>query len=258
METKFAFYLDEFFKTVLIFFISLIFFRAFGLTFNLSLLFASIFTILLSILLYMLRTKNKDKQKMKLNDIKALNDIKEQFSFASENEIKNYFKSLLKANLNYKKELTIDNGEIVIKLCFDKELLQIEDIKKIYRENKGRKIKKVLILCYNYNEECKILTKNFKNIEYELMDLNKLYLTHIKQENNMPKFVFEKEPKEKLTLQRFKSIAFARNKSKTYFFCGLILLFSSYFVPLKTFYLIFSGLMFLSTLLCLIFNKKKI
>ena len=258
MENKLAFFIDEIFKLIIIFFISLVFYRAMYISFVLCLVLSSITTIILGILFYYLKTKRYSKKQLKLSQLKEIDKLKEQFSYASQTEISNFFKNLFNANINYKKELTIDDKKTVLKIFFDKDVLEVQDLKKIYRENKNRHITKVIILCNNFSDECAYLIKNFKKIEYTLININDLYINYIVPQNASPNFVVEKLPKEKLNLQKFKKYAFNKAKAKTYFFCGIILLFSSYFVPLRIYYLIFSGLMFISALLCFIFNIKKV
>lgn len=258
MENRIAFYIDEIFKTIIIFFISLVFYRAMMLSFTLCLILASITTVILAIIFYFVRTKRYAKKKLKISEMKQIENIKEQFSYASQSEINKFFKELFKAEINYKKELVIDNKKTLILPLFDKDILDINDLKKIYRENKNRHIQKIIILCNNYSEDCISLIKNFKIIEYQIFNISDLYIEYLHPQNQFPTFAIEKLPKEKLTLKKIKKYAFNRSKAKTYFFCGLILLFSSYFVPIRIYYLIFASLMFISALLCFILNTKKV
>ena len=258
MENKIAFFIDEIFKTVIIFFISLVFYRAMMLSFTLCLILSSITSLLLGILFYFLKTKKDAKKQLKASQLKQIEQIKEQFSYASHNELNKFFKELFKAEQNYKKELVIDDKKTIILPLFEKDLLDINDLKKIYRENKNRHIQKVLIICNNYTDDCIALIKNFKIIEYKLININDLYVEYLLPQKNFPNFNVERLPKEKFSFQKFKKYAFNRPKAKTYFFCGLILLFSSYFVPLRIYYLIFASIMFISALLCFVLNTKKV
>lgn len=257
MTFKLAFILDEIFKGILIFFISIVFFRAIRISFRLCLLFSALTTIFICILLFMLKTKRDDKKHIKVAELSKIAKIKEQFSFASKIEILNYLKTLFNAEINYKKELTLDDGKTILIPFYNKDTFELTDLKELYRENKNRRVTKVKILCFAYTEECKLLSQNFKKIEYEIIDFNELYTKYVKPQNLEPQFIIEKLPKEKMTFNRFKCYAFNKSKTKTYFLCGIILLFSSYFVPLRIYYLIFSGLMFISTLLCITLNIKR-
>ncbi len=253
-----AFAIDEIFKLILIFFISLVFFRATSLTFTLCIILSSLVTFIICILLYFFKTKRLSKKQLKLSQIKAIENLIDQFSYASKTEIDNYFIKLFGAKKNYKKELIIDDNKIIILYNFNKENLEVNDIKTYYKENKNRHINKIIIICNNYSNNCINLIQNFKAIQYEIINMADLYIRFIEPNKNYPNFKIEKLPKEKLNFVKFKEYAFKKNKAKTYFFCGIILMFSSYFVPLKIYYLIFSGLMFVSALLCLILNNKKI
>ena len=257
MKNKLAFLIDEIFKLIIIFFISLVFFKATSLPFWLCIFLSSLLTIFLCVILYFLKTKRYAKKQLKINEINEIYNLKEQFSYASDTEIQHYLKKLFNAELNYKKELTINNKSTIISYNFDNHILNTEDIKHIYKQNKNRKINKVIILCNDYNDECKSFIKNFQKIEYEIVDIEELYINYIKPQNNFPTFEVEKVAKEKFSFSKFKKYAFNKRKSKTYFLCGIILLFSSYLVPLKIYYLTFSALMFISSLLCFILNAKK-
>lgn len=258
MINKIAFFIDEIFKLIIFFFISLIFFRATNLSLGLSLLLSSIVTIILCVIFYIIRTKRLTKKQLSLTQLKEIDKLKDQFSYGSQIEIRNYLKKLFNAEKNYKNELTIDNKDTIILYNFDNKVLDCEEIKKIYRENKNRKIHKIIILCNSYSLDCKNLIKNFQKIKYEIIDISELYVKYILPEHSMPNFAIETIPKEKFNFNTFKKYAFSRHKSKTYFLCGLVLLFSSYFVPLRIYYLIFSALMFISSLLCIILNTKKV
>ena len=257
MKNKLAFLIDEIFKLVIIFFISLVFFKATSLPFWLCIVLSSLLTLFLCVVLYFLKTKRYSKKQLKINEIKEIEKLKEQFSYASNTEIQHYLKKLFNAELNYKKELTINSKSTIINYNFDTPLLNTENIKTIYKQNKNRKINKVIIICNDYNDECKNFIKNFQKIEYEIMDVGDLYLNYIIPQNYFPNFEVEKIPNEKFSFTKFKKYAFNKRKAKTYFFCGIILLFSSYLVPLKMYYLTFSAIMFISSLLCFVLNTKK-
>ncbi len=256
---KLAFYIDEIFKLILIFFISLVFYRATLLSFSICLLLAGLTTVIVGILLFYFKLKKDAKLSLKNEQIKKIETIKKQLNNASHLELRKYFAKLLSIEPNSKGELlkTIDNQKILYLPYFKKDVFDLEDLLSIYRENKNRKINEVIILCANFTDDCFATSKNYKKIKYTIMNLKDIYLKLIEPTQIFPEITIEAPTKEKMTLVRLTKYAFERKRAKSYFFCGIVLLFSSYFVPLRIYYLIFSGLMFVSALLCILTNKRK-
>lgn len=256
---KLAFYIDEIFKLVLIFFISLVFYRATFLSFSLCLLWASLTTIIVGILLFYSKLKRDAKLSLKTEQVKKIETIRVQLNNASQLEMRKYFAKLLSIIPNSKGELmkVTANQKALYIPCFEKDIFTLDDLLSIYRKNKNRKIDEVIILCTNFTDDCLATSKNYKKIKYTLINLKDIYLNLIEPTQLFPKITIETPTKEKMTLVKLKKYAFERKRTKSYFFCGIVLLFSSYFVPLRIYYLIFSGLMFASALLCILMNKRK-
>lgn len=141
--------------------------------------------------------------------------------------------------------------------CFNLDTLDVNDLLEIYRQNKNRRLSKVVILCNDYTVECATYAKNFQKIPYKLVSVRELFVSEIEKQNFYPNIEVETLSKEKMTLSKLKKHVFDRKRAKSYFFCGIILLFSSYFVPLRIYYLLFSGLMFISSLTCILTSKLK-
>ena len=258
---KLALCIDEIVKLVLIFFISIVFYRATQLSFSICLILSSITTILIGIFLFYFKLRKSAKLTLKNEQIKKIESIETQFSNASKLELRKYFSKLLSIEPNSKGELifkTEDNQKKLYIPFFHKKVFDLNDLLSIYRINKNRKIDEIIIMCANYNDEAIATSKNYKKIRYTILSLKDIYIQMIETSQIFPEITVETTKKEKMTLTKLKKYAFERKRSKSYFFCGIILLLSSYFVPLRIYYLIFSGLMFVSSLLCIILNKQKI
>lgn len=255
--SRLALYIDEIFKLGLIFLISLIFYRATMLTLAVCLFLASITTIIIGTILFYIKLKKKNKLLLKNEQIKKIENIKNQFINASRRELCSYFAKLLSAHLNNKCELikTIDEEKILYIPYFEKDLFDLDDLLSIYRKNKNKQISQIIILCSKYSDGCYATSKNYKKITYKLLNLNDIYLNLIEPTGIYPNIMTENVTKEKMNFSRLKAFVFERKRAKSYIFCGTILLFSSYFVPLRIYYLIFAGLLFLFALLCICVNK---
>ena len=256
---KLAFYIDEIFKLVLIFFISLVFYRATLLSFSICLLLAGLTTIVVGVLLFYIKLKKDAKLSLKNEQIQKIETIKMQLSNASHLELRKFFAKLLSLEPNSKGELlkNVDNQKTLYIPYFEKEVFDLNDLLSVYRENKNRKIDEVIIFCTKFSDDCLATSKNYKKIRYIIMNLKDIYLKLIEPTQIFPEIAIEAPTKEKITLARLKKYAFERKRAKSYFFCGIVLLFSSYFVPLRIYYLIFSGLMFISALICIFIHNRK-
>lgn len=368
---KLSFYIDEIFKLVLIFFISLVFYCAMRLGLTICLILSCATAIVIALLLFYIKIKRSNTKLLKAEQLRKIDEIKTQFQNASKIELCNYLAKLLDLKQNSKHELTkhvpapeiapdrsprnsldiqppeslatnkrpfqtsctavqsnvtqsktsenssknattlpktntqatmqynsksasdtstinqtVKNRETSSKEsayqqsrsdlppkshsstspnsllelyvpCFNLDTLDVNDLLEIYRQNKNRRLSKVVILCNDYTTECATYAKNFQKIAYKLVSIKELFVSEIEKQNFYPNIEVETLSKEKMTLSKLKKHVFDRKRAKSYFFCGIILLFSSYFVPLRIYYLLFSGIMFISSLTCILTSKFK-
>lgn len=255
---KIGFFIDEIFKILLVFLISLVFFRTTLISFKLCLGLSCCTTLIICLLFFYIKLRKNKHRQFKKEQIKKIENIKLQLINASDLELRGYFKQLLNVECSKNGELIqINNEEKILFIpFFCKETLEYGDLLQIYKKNKNRKLSKVTILCVNKTPECEILSKNYKKIEYEIITLPTLFKNYIEPSNKYPNIYVECPIKEKLTLARLKKHVFNRTRVKSYILCGIVLLFSSYFVPLKIYYLIFSALLFIMSLCSLVIDKK--
>lgn len=282
---KLSFFIDEIFKLGLIFFISLVFYRAMGLSLTVCILVASITAISICLFFFYLKLKRDTKNALKAEQLNKIDKIKTQFQNASTTEIRTYLSELFNISPNAKGELIKTENNYCAKneqeaknisnfkqgeknaLNATRKILYIpffhidtftpEKLQEIYRQNKNRKLQEIVILCNNYTSDCNVYIKNYQKIKYSILTLKELFTLYIEPLNIYPNIEVEIIPKEKMNFHKLKEHIFDRKRSKSYFFCGLILLFSSYFVPLKIYYLIFSGLMFTMSLISITLHKFK-
>ena len=105
------------------------------------------------------------------------------------------------------------------------------------------------IFCSSHDKEAKLVSTAFKNKKIELVDLEQLY--QIFNQNNIALNTDHIDlNKSKITLKEILKNSLSRDKSKGYFISGLVLLFTSIIIPYRIYYVVFSSVLFLLSLLC--------
>ena len=114
-------------------------------------------------------------------------------------------------------------------------------------ERRHKNTQKIVIVCENSNPNLSVNSP--KNLTIEFVDKISFYDDYIVASNTKLD-TSSLNVKTKKTLKNILSNLFVPTKAKQYFFCGLILIFSSLILPYKTYYLIFGSLFLMFTILC--------
>lgn len=216
-------------------------------TFVLSLLFS--FAIVY--LIFFLFNKNQTK---KANQKKYLTDIDQYFlafRLMSKSNQLHLINTIIKIEQNtrilndgiiYKK----DNKTIMILIATAYEKIsQFDFINLIQGKEKFDVIK---IICNDYDSS--INTQILTNTNIEFITKKKLFDEYFFKHSIYPKIDIlntkKSHPKMKEILKNF----IAPNKAKSYFLCGLILIFSSIILPYHYYYLIFGSALMILSVLC--------
>lgn len=100
---------------------------------------------------------------------------------------------------------------------------------------------------------------SIENVNIEFIDLKELYNNTINNVKYLAKVNINKKPK--YSLKDLLCIILCKEKSKSYFGLGVLLLFSSLFTPYSTYYIVFSSILFIMSLISHFnfpFQSKKI
>lgn len=114
-------------------------------------------------------------------------------------------------------------------------------------ERRSKDAKKIIIICENFNP--KLNVNLLKNLTIEIVDKTNFYNKYILP-SNIKLDLSTLNTKTRKNIRQLLSNLFIPVKAKQYFFCGLILIFSSLILPYKTYYLIFGSLFLVFTILC--------
>ncbi len=226
-------------------------------TFFLSLIFS------FAIIYVMFYLFNKNKQKKALSK-KNIDEINKHF-FAFKMQPKQKKLALLKSILQTEFQTSIkneiltyqkDNKKHVVLICTHTDILTQQDLINFLDENVKFDSDCVEIIC---NQSQKNLNTNiFKAKEIIIINKEKLYEDFFKKYNTYPD---KNEINFQVTKLSFKDIVknfFLPQKAKSYFFCGLILLFSSLIIPYHTYYIVFGTVLMIFSILCKLLPQIKV
>lgn len=227
-------------------------------------LFFSLFTSLVFLLafnivkIFIMRKNIANRQSSK--EIKDEMDRKVySLIYLPKNELDDLFSKIYLATNNSKNDIYnvfIKNNDekIGISYYFEKEVLDKEFCLKLIYKAIKLNLKVIIICCYSCNEKDYHLFKNIQNIKVKIYQKEDTYKELFESKNiDLGKEIIFSTSKKKQLKEYLKS-AINREKSKKYFFSGLLIFFASLFVRYNFYYIIMSSLLFLLAILSR--NKK--
>lgn len=146
-----------------------------------------------------------------------------------------------KGDINFIKDGTL----YLITCCFDEKLTETKLLEIIKLKNASN----IIIICSNLNSDIEVISKAFKNKTIELISLDQLFKI-FNQKNISINTSHIDLSKHKVTLKQIFKNSLSRNKSKGYFISGLVLLFTSLIIPYKIYYVVFSSILFVLSIIC--------
>lgn len=174
--------------------------------------------------------KKKSKKNKELNDF---NNFKLQISYCKYTDIID----ILKDYLNIKNYKQISENHFFINQTYDLFFYDNNsNIKDIFRQRKSSNIK---IFAFS---EIKLDIKA-NNIDIEIINLDTLYKINNIANYNIPNIINIKKTN-KYSLKDIFCIVLCKEKSKSYFWLGLLILFSSLLTPFNSYYIIYSTILF--------------
>lgn len=218
-----------------------------------SFIFSLIFSGAIVFLLYYLIDKRHTKTNQKKENIAKINDNFLYFFLTPHDEklklihtiLSIDYLSTLKHNLltyikENKKHLLIINKKFT-KLTYS-------DLLELIQEYRDLDCDFIDIICEEF--ERNIDTKIFKNKQINLINKSKLYHDFFERYNTFPTSENIDKEINKLTIKSIIKNFFLPQKSKSYFFCGLILIFSSLIIPYNAYYIIVGSMLLMFSLIC--------
>ena len=243
---------DRIFITVSIFLVIYawinFFLRNLWTTFLLSLIFtfASVF-----LLFYILNLRSEKKKTSKAYQ----NDVEEKFlafMLMSLNEKLNLMKNIIEKSCECKKvkdSLTYSKNNKTHQLIIATDIEKLNQFQLINLiSNSKKNIDISTILCCEIDTN--LNTKIFKDLEIEFVTKKQLYDEFFLAFNTYPDSSILNTKKEGLNPSKILKNFIIPSKAKSYFLCGLILIFSSIILPYHFYYLIFGSILLILSVLC--------
>lgn len=217
-------------------------------TFFLSLIFSSSCVFLL---FHWINKRNSKKSANK----EYLKDVEEKFlafKLMPQNERIKFIKSILQNTCECQ---NVDNGLVFNsnnKICQILVALTQEKLTQFALENlismKEPNVEVLKIVCCE--TDTNLSTKILKNLEIEIITKKKLYDEFFLPNNTFPDCSNLNTNKERKKFKEIMKNFFIPSKAKSYFLCGLILIFLSIIIPYHTYYLIFGSVLLIFSVAC--------
>ncbi len=256
---KLSIFLDTLTFFVLLFAISFIWFR--------YLINNAIISIMLALALsfgviYVQNHLRKNKQKkLKLKkDLEThIIDCADAFLFNTFEENSAFFSDMLKEKYTIdirKNFLLLKNKESTIALfpAFESKKLSQDKLIDCLRSVKNINLTKIVVLCYDYEINVATISSNYK-VKTLVLNKNQTYNEVLSVFKKFPEKNSYQKIEEKITFSFLVRNALNKNKIKTYFWGGVFLMLASFVIKYNIYYIIFSSIMFIMSLLCLVLNK---
>ncbi len=223
-----------------------------------SFIFSLIFSGAIVYLLYHFINKRQLKTNKKKENIAKINDNFLYFFLTPNEEKLKLLHSILSIDCgsNLKHNMltyTKDNRKhlLIISKYFNK--LSNFNILELIQEYRDLDCDVIDIICSEF--ESNTNTHIFKNKEINLIDKTKLYNDFFEKYNTFPSSENIDNNVNKLTLKSILKNFFLPQKAKSYFFCGLLLIFTSLIIPYNAYYIIVGSMLLTFSLICKLRTK---
>lgn len=244
--------LDKVFVTLCVFIVIYAWINFFIRNLNLTFILSVIFTAACVFLLFYFLNKKQCKQKNKENYFKEINEKFLAFRLLSkENKILLISKIL---SLNYKVDIK-NNNIMYVKankkcvIVFALNSAKLDEYSLItLLENIPNKTEEINVICNEYTPGINV--NILKDVNINLINKKNLYDDFFLKNQIYPDCSRIKQNTGKLKLKDMFAHFFAPHKSKSFFFCGLILIISAIILPYHYYYLIFGTILLIFSIIC--------
>lgn len=249
MKISFYIIVDNLFKFFLLFILNIIWCLYFINTSILSIVIALVVSIFTLCLMNVVSKKKNGKMHLSLKKQQHIKDVVNTFLYMSNSEILFFFKCLIKTKHCCK----IENNYILVETSglpilvfptFNYSNFTTNDALQFYKSIKHKNLKRLVILTNKYDAEMALNVTNFK-FETIVLDGGQTYLNLLETYNFYPQITKtpKPNPKPKATINNFLNIALNKKRTKSYVLSAIFLIFSSFFVIYKAYYLFFASIL---------------
>ncbi|MBR1925228.1 MAG: hypothetical protein IJ837_00025 [Clostridia bacterium] len=219
----------------------------------LSFFVAIVCSFFLLIIINFFISKKSEKEKLTQKQKEVILNYSTQLKFSDRKKVLTYFKDI-STNSKIKKNYILKENCIIYPY-FNTENFTLNDLTRTYGEIEAEKINDIYILSSKFDADCYNIAKQIKNKNIQLFDAQKTYNEFIKN-NALPENVVDTKP-QKLSFKELLLFMISPKRTKNYLIFGIILLFSSFFVMFKIYYLITGSILLILALLSRIIKQNK-
>lgn len=229
---------------------------------SLSIFISVLITFLLVFLIFFCKKKKSAKKQISLKQKKMAVECATQLKFSGKNNVKKFFLNILKDKYKTQNKtdgviIFEDNKTTFFVVDFDKDIFSSNELASVYSSAKKYGANELIICAISFDDNTKNLSKSINNLKITLLDAYETYAQIIEPSKQLPAKVVDTE-KAKLTFKQLMSYIISRERTKNYLLLGLVLIFSSFFVLFKIYYLVFgSFLLFMALLTRILPHKQK-
>lgn len=250
---KYSRILDYFFITTSIILLTFCWIRFYTHNSTLSIVLAIILGVCIGGLSYIINSKRLHKQQLTSTNLKRIQALDFQLSFANSTTITNYFSELLSqhsTSTTTKDDYLILPNNTVIYPYYLNTIDEIT-IKKILSNTYP--YNNIIIVCSNYDKNLQSFCQNINNIKIQLLTTSQFMNQFCQNTFNIPNILDVSKPK--LTIRQILKAILDHKKSKTYLTLGVLLMLYTFIIPFKIYYLIFGSTLLILGILSH-FSKK--
>lgn len=250
---KFSLYIiiDFLFKFLLLFTINLIWTLYFIQKAWICILLSGIIAVLIIFLFNFFSSKKQAKNNIKLKEKKYAQDVKDTFILMSQKNVVEFFYELAKSKheaVKLSKYVLINNQTILLPNIKNRQL-DIDELIDLYNQVNKKNINKIIILCNNFNPNIEKILYRF-DTKTIVLDFNQTYNLLLKKYDIFPKLTTKDDGKAKSTFKQIIISAFDKKKTRGYVVSAMFIIFSSFFVTFRVYYLIVATILLIFALLC--------
>lgn len=258
--------LNVFFRLILIFFIAFIWIRYYTQNLSHSIYLTIFVTVLVELFIRLITGKKNKKTQLKLSELTKMEQYINTFIFNDDKFVLNFFYELAKSKHNATKKVDFvliehDNNEkIVLYPFFTYRSFSTDDLILILNKTKSYSPTKI-VLCVNKADKEVFKFSNMIATKILILEKEDVYLKLIKAYEYYPKEkdLINLSEKQKNKIKQLLLFSLTQKRSKGYFISSLLLMLSCLIVPYNIYYLTFSSILLVLSLLSLLsplFLKK--
>lgn len=251
---------DFLFKMFVIFLVSFAWIRFYVYDLTMTLLVSIPVTLALSYIMFVILNMRKNKKQISAKQLQQCEECFISFQLMTKSDQLNFLYELIPNEFEKKKEKQHIKYNSNDAKCALVPLTEFDIINDTQLLNCVKSFlsgyKKVIIICGNYTDSAKKMSKAFKNIQVILLNKQETYANLFLEYNKFPANDCITKNATKLTFKDILKLSISKEKTKGYFISGIFLIFASIIIPYSLYYIIFGSCLLVLSLVCFL-NKDK-